>query len=659
MLAVVLTLAAGACRQTPRCRQLCQPTQPTTLALVAGHPGGSGHVDGPLASAHFRDPWQLACDGAGHVYLTEDGANHIRAIDLKTGTVSTLAGSPNLVGSRDGVGAEATFHGPSGLALRDGKLYVADVEHHLLRVVDVATRRVTTLGGKVNVLGWKDGPLATAIFNEPEGLSFDGDSLYLGDTDNNAIRKIDVRTGMVSTVVGALERGTTDGPRAQARFYKPMSVAADGNGRLYVADTLNDAVRTVLLKDGSVTTLARFPATPLGLAVVGPDLIVGLADHRVARIDRTSGAVTTWLGAVGQEGFVDASAGGDARFSRPAGACSDGAGNLVIADSGNHALRIVSLQTGAVRTLAAPRSSGAEDGSAEVARFSAPLGLASDPTGGYFVADSGNSTIRRVGPDGRVSTIAGSPGAAGAADGNGATARFRRPEGLALDGHGALFVADSDNRLLRRIDVAGGAVTTLAPAIEGGHRLVEPTGLAFVDGTLFVADHGAQVVFRIDPASQRGTVVAGKPNTPGIIDGPADKARFNGPQSLAADGLGNLYVADVGSGAIRKIALATRVVSTVAGARVVAGFGKDPPFNYPTHVVANGLGELFVADSNNNVVRRVDVGSGRVTTLVGSWSDSGVRLGPLPAQLDHPAALALAADGSLALVAENAILVAR
>ncbi|HEY1587117.1 MAG TPA: hypothetical protein VGH63_15585, partial [Polyangia bacterium] len=388
---VVLAVMLAGCGGPPRCRELCAPTQPTTLARLAGHPGGSGHVDGPLAIAHFRDPWQLVCDGAGHVYMTEDAANHIREIDLKTGEVSTLAGSPNQVGSSDGVGAEATFHGPSGLALRGGRLYIADVEHHLLRVLDIATRRVTTLAGNVSGLGWKDGPLAGARFNEPEGLALDGDSLYLGDTDNNAIRKIDLTNGIVSTVTGALERGSADGTRTQARFYKPMSVAADGQGHLYVADTLNNSVRAVQLPGGAVTTLARFDATPLGLGVVGSDVIVGLADHRVVRIDRQSGVVTPWLGAAGQAGFVDAPNGADARFSRPAGVCADGAGNLIVADSGNHAVRIVSLQSGAVRTLSGARSDGAADGDGETARFFDPLGLVWDPRGGgYYVADTGN-----------------------------------------------------------------------------------------------------------------------------------------------------------------------------------------------------------------------------------------------------------------------------
>ncbi|HEY2749420.1 MAG TPA: hypothetical protein VGL86_32600, partial [Polyangia bacterium] len=263
LVAVTAAASLGGCSRARRCEVLCTPTAPTTLARVAGHPGGSGHVDGPLAAAHFRDPWQLACDGAGHVYLTEDGANDIRQLDLKTGEVSTLAGAPNQVGARDGVGAEATFHGPSGLALHDGRLYIADVEHHLLRVIDLATRRVSTLGGKVNVMGWKDGPLAGALFNEPEGLAIVGDSLYLGDTDNNAIRKIDLESGVVSSVTGSSERGTADGSRTQARFYKPMSIASDGQAHLYVADTLNNSVRDVQLPGGAVTTLARFATTPL------------------------------------------------------------------------------------------------------------------------------------------------------------------------------------------------------------------------------------------------------------------------------------------------------------------------------------------------------------------------------------------------------------
>ena len=661
MIAAAVAVSAIGCRRgPPPCTRLCTPTQATTLERVAGHPGGSGHVDGPLAYAHFRDPWQLVCDGAGHVYLTEDGAHLIREIDLASGTVATIAGAPNIVGAQDGPAAESTFHGPSGLALAGGKLYIADVEHHLLRVLDLATRRVSTLGGKPAVMGWKDGPVADALFNEPEGLAVDGGSLYVADTDNNMIREIDLRTGIVSSVAGlATIRGTEDGVGKAARFYKPMSIASDGHGRLYVCDTLNSSVRAVRLADGAVTTLAKFPATPLGVAVVDGVVAVALADHRVVHVDAKSGAVTAWLGAAGHEGFVDAASAGEARFSRPSSVCLDGAGDLLIADSGNHVVRALSQKSGAVRTFAGAHSIGSADGGGDEARFWAPLGLVWD--GGarvWYVADTNNHTLRKVAADGRTTTIAGAAGMAGAVDGTGGAARFNHPQGLALDGHGALFVADRDNRLLRRVELATGAVTTLAPAIERGYRPAAPAGLAFDDGALFVADYGGQVILRVDPSSLRGSIVAGKPAAAGNSDGVAGDVRFNGPSSLAADGRGNLYIADVGNNAVRKLVVATRAVSTVAGGRVTGGFGKDPAFNYPTHVAANGLGDVFVADSANNTVRRIDA-AGRVWTLVGNWTDSGVRLGALPAQLDRPAALALDDAGRLAFIAENTLMVAK
>ena len=432
------------------------------------------------------------------------------------------------------------------MALEDGRLYIADVEHHLLRVLDLATRRVTTLAGKT-VVGWQDGPLDKALFNEPEGLALDGDDLYVGDTDNHLVRKVALRDGMVSTVAGQLRKaGKNDGSATQAQFHKPMSLAADGAGHVYVADTLNLAVRTLVTRDGSVSTLARLPAVPLGLGVVGADLVVSLANSQIVRIDRASGVVRPWLGAANQEGFVDAANGLDARFVRPAGVCLDGRGNLLVGDSGNQVIRSVSLATGAVSTFAGARSWGAEDGDGERARFHGPRGLIWDGSGNYYVADSGNSTIRKVVlASGQVSTLAGSAGQIGSADGIGEAARFNHPRALALDGSGRLYVADSDAPSIRAVDLATRAVTTIALAPDGGLRLSSPTGLVFTDGALWIADYDAEIIARLDPATGRLSLVAGKPFTLGNSEGVGGVARFNHPESLTSDGRGNLYVTDV------------------------------------------------------------------------------------------------------------------
>ncbi len=656
MVAIACALGAAACK--PRCEHLCAPANFQTLTRLAGQPGGAGHVDGPLADAHVQSPWALACDG-DKIYFTEDGKNGIRMIDLASGRVETLAGVPGLFGAQDGVGGEARLFGPSGIALHGGVLYIADTEHHLLRALELKTNRVTTLAGHVREHAAVDGPLAGARFNEPEGVAFDGDDLYVTDTDNQLIRKISLKENQVTTVAGKFHSpGHVDGVGGAARFNMPMAIAGDGAGHLYIGDTGTQTIRVLAAKGGAVTTLAAPGAIAQQLFVDGGDLIAALADSRLVRIDRTTGEIKTWLGAHNETGFVDGDA-KTARFTRPAGICRDGRGRFIVADSGDHALRTVSPGgdgAGEVATLVGPRPStrgGATDGAGADARFRGPFGLAWDPAGAYYVADTGNHTLRKVdAATGAVSTLAGAAGQSGRADGSGAVARFNHPQALALDGRGHLFVADTDNALVRRVELAGGAVTTL---VLDGPRLFAPTGLAWADGALFVSDRDGQVVLRVDPERGKTTLFAGAVRTAGNRDGAALEARFNYPQALTSDGLGNLFLIDLYNQSIRRIAIEARTVTTIAGGRLAP----TPPFSYPSDVKANGAGELFVADANNHVVRRVELASGRVTVVLGTLSDSGVRLGAVPAQLDHPSALALSDDGRLALFSENALLVAR
>jgi len=364
-------------------------------------------------------------------------------------------------------------------------------------------------------------------------------------------------------------------------------------------------------------------------------------------------------------GFIDG-VGADARFNGPAGLWNDGAGTVYVADNGNYVVRAIAVATATATTYAGADSMGSADGIGVAARFNSPQGLAADDHTAY-VADTKNDTIRSVAlATGEVMAIAGGTGKPDIVDGTLGDARFNQPQGLALDSlHQTLYVADTGNRRIRRIDLAAGTVTTLtfAPApgeTFGGFNA--PSGLALDQDRLFVTDYSDDRVLAIDLAKGQISTLAGTAGTPGRADGAGPGAAFYGPLGVAADGRGNLYVADDLNETVRKIIIATGTVSTLAGQPATPGYGDGvgsaARFHYPFGVSADCAGDVFVSDTFNNVVRRVDASTGAVTTVIGVVGAAGVRTGALPAQISQPYALALTPSGELLAASENAVLLA-
>jgi len=647
-----------------------QPPRLTTLDLLAGQPGGRGYVDGTLVAAHFQEPWEIVGDGAHTLYVAD--SNVIRAIDQKTGTVTTLAGSQGHPGGADGVGTAATFSLPSGFALSGDLLYLSDTENFTIRQLNVVSGEVTTIAGAFGTRGTTDGPASGALFGEPEGIALDSSgNLYIADTDNNLIRVLDLTTNTVSTLAGGGPNGAglVDGIGTAAEFNKPKSMRMDAAGNLYVCDAFNTAIRKVAPSTGAVTTLATFQSVPQGIEVVGDNLFVSLqgvdGENRVVQLATTGGTVTTVAGSQATAGFVDGT-GTAALLNSPAGLYADSSGNLYIADSGNYVLRKMTIADSTVVTYAGALSVGSSDGTGSQAHFSGPLGVAVDDTTVY-VADTGNDTIRTIElATGKVTTLAGAAGKSGLVDGPVASARFYGPQGLALDPSSqVLYVADTLNRAVRQIDLAKGAVSTLSYTYASGFGGLDgPSGLALDGTTLFVTDFEDDDVAAIDlqQSQMQISLVAGQNGTPGAANGAGASASFDVPDGVAADGLGDLYVVENQGCTVRKIEIASGTVSTIAGDPETLGFadGAGPMafFNQPFGATANDLGDLFVSDTNNNIVRHIDLTGDAVTTVVGSHTASGVKLGTLPAQLTLPSAVALTHAGGLLVVSENSVLIA-
>jgi DNA-binding beta-propeller fold protein YncE len=317
---------------------------------------------------------------------------------------------------------------------------------------------VTTVAGSALVEGSADGTTA-ARFKTPYAITTDGANLYVADSNNHTIRKVVISTGAVTTVAGSAgTAGSTDGTSA-ARFNFPDAIATDG-ANLYVADTFNHTIRMVVISTGAVTTLAGsagvFGSTdgtagarfsfPHGLTTDGPNLYVAdSGNSTIRKIVITTGTVSTVAGTAGVSGSTD---GSSARFNSPQGITTDGV-NLYVADTQNNTIRKILISSGVVSTLAGSTGIiGSTDGTA-AARFWLPYGITTDGTN-LYVADSANQTIRRiVSATGVVTTVAGSAGVSGSADGT-AAARFYNPFGITSDG-ASLYVADSLNSTIRKV----------------------------------------------------------------------------------------------------------------------------------------------------------------------------------------------------------------
>jgi len=322
-------------------------------------------------------------------------------------------------------------------------------------------------------------------------------------------------------------------------------------------------------------------------------------------------SITTLAGQVGVGGYADG-IGSQAQFRLPNNVAVDNAGNVYVSDTANNTIRKIS-PNGVVSTLAGISGNhGSSDGIGGNARFWAPFGIAVDNAGNVYVSDTANNTIRKISPNGVVSTLAGLAGYPGSQDGIGINARFRNPWGIAVDGMGNVFVADMSNDTVRKITPAG-MVTTLAgqagmngssDGFGNNARFKGPFAVA-VDNAdnVYVSDSGNNTIRKIMPTRVVVTLT-GLPGHVGSTDGNGNGARFCNPQGLAVDREGNIYVADTGNNTVRKITLLGLVTTLPGLVEAVAG---NVRLNSPGGVAVDRVGNIYVADTNNHCVRKISL----------------------------------------------------
>lgn len=370
-----------------------------------------------------------------------------------------------------------------------------------------------------------------------------------------------------------------------------------------------------------------------------------------------TGTISLVAGSVGLAGAQDGTAIASSRFSSPSAVTADSSGNLYVVDTGNSTLRMVS-PSGIVTTLAgAAGATGSSDGQGGSARFNVPQGITIDSSNSnnsqvvLYVADTGNDTVRKVvvtlgssGASAQVSTLAGSAGVIGASDGKGSAARFNQPYAVAVDGSGVVYVADTGNSIIRKIDSAG-TVTTFAGSmlqtsvsttagsstsstVTSATNLINPgtsTAAGIATSGTAAATVTTTTTYAANPGFQDG------PQGTVVVSGSASYPQLNRPEGLAF-GNGVLYVADTGNNAIRTVDSSGNLL-TLDGGGVSAGTGtKDgnsgsfdtaagiaPRFSGPTGLTLSSSGVLYVADTGNDLIRQID-SSGNVTTYAGELS---------------------------------------
>jgi hypothetical protein len=435
------------------------------VSTFAGTAGSSGSSNGVGTAARFYYPREINCDGT-YLYVSDAANNTIRKITLATKDVTTLAGTAGNSGAVDGTGSAARFNTPSGITNDGTNLFIADFSNNTIRKVVLSTTEVSTLAGLAGLSGSANGIGSAATFYIPNDITNDGTNLYVADTGNSIIRKIDVATGEVTTIAGlARSKGSTDGYGSVARFNNPYGITSDGTN-LYVSDTINDTIRKIVIATGEVTTIAGQPGydgyqdgvgtetyfwNPVGLSTDGINLyIVDRTNFVIRKMLLATGEVTTIAGLANSLGTGDG-IGSAARFYYPLYITSDGA-SLYVTDSSSNTIRKIVIDTNEVTTIAGqPGVFGSDDGTGTAALFGETGGITNDGTY-LYISDVTNQTIRRlkIATD-EVTTIAGLAGMYGSEDGSGSEARFCLQEGLTMLG-AYLYVADSYNHCIKRIE---------------------------------------------------------------------------------------------------------------------------------------------------------------------------------------------------------------
>ncbi|HEV3221007.1 MAG TPA: choice-of-anchor D domain-containing protein [Candidatus Acidoferrales bacterium] len=624
------------------------------LAIFAGNgaPGYSGDGGTPT-TASLNSPAGVFVDSAGNVFIADSGNNVIREVPNGGKMIQTVVGN-GTAGFVDGVAPlMAELSDPTGVYVDStGDIFIADSGNNVIREMAAgATPMVTTIAGN-HALGAGyngDNILATnAKLNNPKGVYLDtAGTVFVADTGNNRIRTVVVGAN-IQTIAGTGVAGESGdgGPATSAELNGPTAIFVSGSfsaspptGQLYIADTNTDAIREV------IATL------PANLETI----------HTVA--------------GNGLPGFTgDGGKATSAELFLPRGVFVDSSQNIFISDTGNSFVREVSALTGDIFLVGGNGTAGfsGDSSTATDAALNLPAGVSTDGAGDIFIADTANNAIREVvSSTGLMQTVAGRGGAACNFSGNGVSATqsalLCNPSSVVVDGFGNIFIADTGNHVVREVVFNTGNIQTVAGiggnagfSGDGGFAIqaqLHSPAAVFVDGAgnIFVADTGNNAIREVVAATGKIATVAGDHALGAGYSGDnglATLAQLNAPAGLYLDGFGDIFIADTANNVIREVVGGVGgKIFTVAGDFALGpGYSGDngsptaAQLNGPKGVLIDPSGNLFIADTNNEVIREVPLGAGsNIETIAGNnvaafGGDGGV---PTKASLHSPIGLAL------------------
>ena len=591
-----------------------------TMTKVAGNgTSGSSGDGGPATSAQLNKPEGVCVDGWGNIYIGDTENHRIRKVSL-SGNISTVAGTGSHGFSGDGgLAINAELNKPNGVFIDpSGSIFIADTDNHCIRKVDAASGNISTVAGKGGTGGWSpNGGVATNTkLDRPRGVFVDaaGD-IFIADTDSCRIRKVDVATGNILGVAGDgfCNYGGDGGPANSAKLNKPRGVFVDAAGNVFIADTENHRIRVVDGATGDIDTLA-------GTGTAGYSGDGGLATN--------------------------------AQLDSPRGVYLNGAGEMIIADTSNSCLREVDLG-GMISTITGTGAPVLDH----------PRQLAMDATGNVYIADTDNERVRKLDTSGWITTVAGT--GSGGYNGDGipaTTAELKKPRGVGVAPSGNIYIADRDNHRIRMVEAATGMITTYAGTGSGGNNgdagwataleLNRPSGVAISTFLLEIADTDNHRIMEVDGTGWM-YVIAGTTGSAGYSGdgGLAINAELKKPHGVFLDEALNIFIADTENHCIRRVDASTLVITTVAGTPETSGYSGDGGpataalLKLPEDVFVDGAGNVFIADTENHVIRMVCAHDGTIHTLAGDGSKgyNGDDLPAVTAQLNKPAGIVMAA----------------
>jgi DNA-binding beta-propeller fold protein YncE len=605
------------------------------------------------------NPQAIAIDSAGNVYIADGDAHRVRKIDGTTGVATVIAGQGRASGSDDasGPGISKPLNNPTGLTLDPtGKiLYIGERDNHKIKKLDLTTGVLTTVVGYAGRSGYSgDGQVGLyARIRNPYGLATDKDgNLYFADRGNNRIRKLciatpvkagDCTTGNINDIAGIgpinadpayfIQYLGDGGPATRAVLARPEAVAVDSNYNVFIADTNNNAVRRVDGKTGIITTVVGTCVQGAPLAVTGnvpsflplgsvwPTCAPGTqgtaASAGLPVQNATNGKLLVT--------FLDGTLGTASTLNAPRGLFVDSSNNLYIADSGTNRVRFLNTTSGVVTTFAGSGTSSGfagDGGAANRATLSAPRAAVVAPNGDVYIADQTQGAVSNNSAGGRIRIVAATDGTIRTLNGsvyqgdNGAAANavFQDPRGVSVDAAGNVYVADTLNQRVRKVSATDGTINTIAgrgvtgsandtTAVAATTASLNNPNCAAVDasGSVFIADRSNNRVRKVDSTGNITTVAGGGTGnapTDGIL---ATNAILSGPRCVSLDNLGNLFIADTGNNAIRKVD-ANGIITTIAGTfiqhPVPSQNGAWVGVTGPTFLAVNNAGPVAIQQNS-------------------------------------------------------------